>query len=139
MQPACSHNIGMPAGRSEDRRLTRLTKICLALPETTRRDSGEHAIFVVRKKSFAYFFNNHHGDGIVSVASKALPGDNTALAAAQPEHFYLPAYVGPRGWIALRLDRGAIDWDEVAELVAGSYRLMAPRRLLALESSREAD
>jgi hypothetical protein len=61
-----------------------------------------------------------------------LPGDNTTLTAAQPTRFYLPAYIGARGWIALRLDRGAIDWDEVAELVMGSYRLFAPKRLLAL-------
>jgi phosphoribosylglycinamide formyltransferase-1 len=114
---------------SEDWRLAHLTRICMALPETARRDSGSHAAFLVRKKIFAYFLNDHHGDGIVSVACKALPGDNTALAAAQPARFYLPAYIGPRGWIALRLDRGKVDWDEVAELVVGSYRLIAPPRL----------
>jgi hypothetical protein len=52
------------------------------------------------------------------------------LVAAQPERFYLPAYIGPRGWVALRLDRGKIDWEEVGELVTGSYRLIAPKRLL---------
>ncbi len=122
----------MAAIASEDRRLVRLTNICLALPEATRRDSGSHAAFLVRKSTFAYFLNDHHGDGIVSVSCKALPGDNTALAAAQPTRFYLPAYVGARGWTALRLDIGEIDWDEVAELVAGSYRLIAPKRLLTL-------
>jgi hypothetical protein len=114
-----------------NRRLTRLTKICLALPEAVRRDSGSHAAFLVRDKVFSYFLNDHHGDGIVSVACKALPGDNAALAAAQPRRFYLPAYIGPRGWVALRLDTGEIDWEEVAELVTGSYRLLAPRRLAA--------
>jgi predicted DNA-binding protein (MmcQ/YjbR family) len=112
-------------------RLARLTKICLALPETTRRDSGDHAVFLVRKKVFAYFLNNHHGDGIVSIACKALPGDNTVLQRAQPDRFYLPAYVGPRGWVALRLDVGEVDWDEAAELVTGSYRLTAPKTLIA--------
>ncbi len=62
----------------------------------------------------------------------ALPGDNAALSAAQPARFYLPAYIGPRGWVALRLDGGQVDWDEVAELVVGSYRLIAPKRLLTL-------
>ena len=123
----------MAAIASKDSRLARLTKICLALPEASRRDSGSHAAFLVRGKSiFAYFLNDHHGDGIVSVACKALPGDNAALAAAQPDRFYLPAYIGPRGWIALRLDGGEVDWDEVAELVEGSYRLIAPKRLLTL-------
>jgi hypothetical protein len=116
----------------EDRRLTRLTKICLALPETTRDLHGSHAGFLVRKKTFAYFLNDHHGDGIVAVTCKVLPGDNTALAAAQPERFYLPAYIGPRGWVALRLDVGEVDWEEVAELVACGYRLVAPKRLAAL-------
>ncbi len=116
----------------EDRRLTRLSKICLALPEATRQDSGSHAAFMVRKKTFAYFLNDHHGDGIVSIACKALPGENAALAAAQPGRFYLPAYIGPRGWIALRLDVGEIDWQEVRELAIGSYRLIAPKRLTTI-------
>ena len=126
----------MAARASKDGRLTRLTKICLALPEATRRDCGSHAAFLVRKSTFAYFLNDHHGDGIVSVACKALPGDNTALATAQPARFYLPAYIGPRGWIALRLDRGEVDWDEVAELIMGSYRLIAPQRLVKLVKRR---
>src|ERR1700690_996652 len=116
----------------EEPRLTRLTKICLALPEATRECLGLHAGFRVHKKTFAYFLNDHHGDGIVSVACKALPGENTALAAAQPDRFYLPAYIGPKGWVALRLDIGKVDWEEVAELVSGSYRLAAPKKLAAL-------
>ena len=112
---------------TQDARLARLAKLCLALPQVTRTDGGGHAAFLVRKRTFAYFLNDHHGDGIVSVACKVLPGDNALLAAAQPARLYLPAYIGPRGWIALRLDRGDIDWNEVAELVKGSYRLIAPR------------
>ncbi len=112
---------------TEDPRLVRLTKICLALPDTSREIHGSHASFMVRKKKFLYFLNDHHGDGIVSVTGKALPGDNTALAAAQPVRFYLPAYIGPRGWVALRLDVGKINWDEVAELVKCSYQLVAPK------------
>jgi hypothetical protein len=114
---------------TENHRLTRLSKICLALPEVERNNMGAHAAFLIRKKTFAYFLNDHHGDGIVSVACKALPGENTALAAAQPRRFYLPAYVGPRGWVALRLDVGRIDWNEVSELIRVSYRLTAPKRL----------
>jgi hypothetical protein len=121
---------------SEDPRLTRLTKLCLALPETSRALSASHATFFVRKKTFAYFLNDHHGDGIVSVSCKALPGDNQRLAASDPERFYLPAYIGPRGWVALRLDRGKhirgkIDWDEVDEFVRGGYVLSAPKTLAA--------
>jgi predicted DNA-binding protein (MmcQ/YjbR family) len=113
---------------SAARTIDRLSKICLALPDAVREDKGDHAAFLIRKKTFAYFLNNHHGDGIISVACKALPGENTALAAAQPSRFYLPAYIGSRGWIALRLDRGETDWEEVAELMKGSYRMADPKR-----------
>lgn len=113
----------------EDRRLTRLTKVALALPETSRKIYGSHAQFLVRKKTFAYFLENHHGDGIVAVTCKVFPGDNKSLVAAQPTRFYLPAYVGPRGWVALRLDIGKIDWEEVRDLLACSYQLSAPKRL----------
>jgi predicted DNA-binding protein (MmcQ/YjbR family) len=116
----------------DDRRLTRLTKICLALPEATTYRKASHAGFLVRKRTFAYFLNNHHGDDIVAVNCKVFPGDNKALAAAQPERFYLPAYLASSGWVALRLDVGEVDWDEVSELVACSYRLVAPKRLAAI-------
>ena len=108
--------------------LERFTKICLALPATARTMSGEHATFVVRKRVFAYFLNNHHGDGIVGIACKTGPGDNTALVDAQPERFYLPAYIAHRGWVGLRLDRGKIDWEEVRELVTASYALAGPKK-----------
>jgi hypothetical protein len=121
----------MPKASPEDRRLVRLTKICLALPECTRELHGQHAAFRVRNKTFAYFLNDHHGDGIVAVTGKVLPGDNTALVVANPSKFYMPAYIGPKGWVALRLDTGDIDWEEVTELVTGSYRMIAPKQLAA--------
>jgi hypothetical protein len=58
-----------------------------------------------------------------------LPGDNVALVKASPERFYMPAYIGHRGWVGLRLDAGKIDWDEVKELLTDSYRRVAPKRL----------
>jgi hypothetical protein len=114
---------------AEEPRLARVTEICLALPEATREVMGSHAGFRVRQKVFAYFLNDHHGDGIVSVCARVLPNDNTALIAAQPERFYMPAYIGPRGWVALRLDRGKVDWKEVAELLKTSYQSVAPKRI----------
>jgi phosphoribosylglycinamide formyltransferase-1 len=119
----------MPQRSAEDPRLTRVTEIALALPDVTRQIYGSHAQFLVRKKTFSYFLDNHHGDGIVAVTGKVLPGDNKALAEAQPDRFYLPAYVASRGWVALRLDVGKIDWEEVRELLLGSYMLLAPKRL----------
>jgi hypothetical protein len=117
---------------AEDRRLTRVSKICLSLPEAIRQDLGSHASFLIRKRTFAYFLNDHHGDGIVSVACKVPAGDNSALAAAQPGRFYLPSYIGPRGWVALRLDIGEPDWQEVGEFdhwQLSPHRSQAPRIL----------
>ena len=111
--------------------LKRLSDICLALPEATVELSVSHATFRVRKKVFAYFLDNHHGDGIVSVCTKTRLGENLDLARHDPTRFYLPAYIGPRGWVGLRLDRPATDWNEVAELVTASYRAMAPKKLTA--------
>jgi hypothetical protein len=119
----------MPNPPAEDPRLTHLSQLALALPEASRHVSGTHAQFLVRKKTFAYFLDNHHGDGIVAVTCKVLTGDNKALVEAQPKRFYLPAYIASKGWVALRLDRGKIDWDEVRDLLLGSYVLVAPRRL----------
>lgn len=116
----------------EDPRLTLFTEICLALPEATRRVQGPHASFSVRDKKFAYFLDNHHGDGIVAMTCKVLPGDNTALSTANPKRFYLPAYLGPHGWVGLRLDVGPVDWKEVTALVTWSYKRTAPKRLAAL-------
>ena len=114
-----------------DLRLKRVEKICLALGETTAQRHGSHAAFLVRKKTFAYYLDDHHGDGIVAVTCKVGPGDNQLLAKSQPERFYLPAYLASRGWVALRLDCGEIDWEEVHDLLHESYRLIAPKRLAA--------
>ncbi len=119
----------MPKRSAEDPRLIRLSKVALALPEATRKIYGSHAQFLVRKKSFAYFLDDHHGDGIVAVTCKVLSGDNKALVEAQPARFYLPAYLSSKAWVALRLDVGKIDWGEVSDLLLGSYILIAPKKL----------
>ncbi len=108
--------------------LKRLTPICLALPKTARTLLKSHAQFTVGKRTFAYFLDSHHSDGILSVACKVLPGDNAELIRAAPDRFYMPDYLGARGWVALRLDVPDVDWDEVAELVKGSYRLVSAKR-----------
>jgi hypothetical protein len=83
----------------------------------------------VGKKTFAYYLNDHHGDNIISVCCKVLPGENQFLVQSDPGRFYLPAYVGSRGWIALRMDLATLNWSEVKELIHGSYIQTAPKRL----------
>jgi hypothetical protein len=89
----------------------------------------------VAKKVFVYFLNNHHGDNIVSVCCKVLPDDSQRLIRAHPSKFYMPSYIGPRGWVGLRLDLPAVNWTEVKELVHTSYVQIAPKKLArALET-----
>ena len=115
-----------------DPRLEPLSEICLKLPEAERVIYEPHAQFRVRKRTFAYFLDDHHGDGIVGLTCKAPGSQPQAIIDANPDgRFYVPSYLGPRGWIALRLDLGTIDWTEVADLVAESYIQVAPKKLAA--------
>ena len=111
----------------EDRRAG-LVALCLSLPETTA-EGDQHIAFKVRGRSFAYYVDNHHGDGRVALHCKAPPGENTALATADPTRFFIPPYLGPRGWTALYLDLPTLDWPEATELLHEAYRLTAPKRL----------
>ncbi len=121
----------MAQAHAGDRRLARLTAICLALPEAEHEHVGDHSSFSVRKKKFAYYLDNHHDDGIVSVCFRTERGENEVLRASDRTRFYSPAYIGPKGWVGLRLDTGKIDWEEVADFVTESYRLAAPKTLIA--------
>lgn len=112
-------------------RRERLRAICLALPEVTERGEGDHSAFQVRGKNFAYFLNNHHGDGRIALACKAPAGAQEILVGAEPRRFFVPAYLGPRGWIGVRLD-GMVDWDEIGGFVVDAYRMTATKKQIAL-------
>jgi hypothetical protein len=114
--------------------LRKVSDICLALPEASVEHSSSHATFRVRKKVSAYFLDDHHGDGIVSVCVKTQLGENQDLVKRDPERFYLPAYIGPRGWAGFRLDVPPVRWNEVKELVRSSYRAVAPKKLVTATS-----
>jgi hypothetical protein len=108
--------------------LARMTKICLALPEATCERESQHATFRVTTKVFAYFLDNHHGDGVIAACVKVEKAAAAALARKQPERFYLPAYMGARGWVGVRLDQGRVDWKDIAARIATSHAAVAPKR-----------
>ena len=110
--------------------LEQVRHICLALPEAAEKP-GPRPAFQVRGKTFVMFMDNHHGDGRVALWCKGAPGAQDVLVRSNPERFFVPPYVGPNGWVGVRLDRG-LDWDEVAALVQDAYRAAAPKRLAAL-------
>jgi hypothetical protein len=110
--------------------LDRLEEIGLGLPAAECERESRHATFRVRKKVFAYFLDNHHGDGIVSVCVRGDKGENTRTIAGDPKRFYLPQYIGPRGYLGVRLDARRVDWKDVGQRMKASYRSVAPKRLL---------
>jgi hypothetical protein len=113
--------------------LTRLRKLCLALPEAHEVEAWGEPTFRVRNKLFAMYAapNNHHGGGRPAVWCKAAPGNQSLMVGAAPDRFFVPPYVGPSGWVGVWLDREP-DWTEVGELMRDSYRLIAPKKLQAI-------
>ncbi len=110
--------------------LERLRRLCLALPETSERQShGAPSFFVREKKCFLMLLDNHHDDGIFGIWCAAPPGSQELLVGADPARFFRPPYVGHRGWLGVRLD-GEIDWEELAGIVEDAFATVAPKRLL---------
>jgi hypothetical protein len=110
--------------------LEQVRELCLALPEVTERLShGAPTWFVRDKKTFVTYHDDHHGDGRLALWCAAPPGMQDALVAGEPEHYFVPAYVGHRGWIGVRLDRG-LDWNEIAGAIEDAYVTVAPKRLV---------
>lgn len=105
--------------------IERLRAICLALPEVEERPFGGHTAPAFRVRGKLFVMTSEDGG---SMQCKAGPGVQEALVGSDPERFYVPGYVGPKGWVGARLGVGQ-DWDELAELVEDSYRMIAPKRL----------
>jgi hypothetical protein len=119
------------------RTLEELREICLGLPETSERLShGEPTFFVRGKRAFVMLATNHHGDGRYAIWCAAPPGLQKALVEADPERFFAPPYVGHRGWLGFRLDRG-YERDELAGICEDAYAAVAPAKLV--EAAQAAD
>jgi predicted DNA-binding protein (MmcQ/YjbR family) len=101
---------------------------CLWLPEAEEFVSHGSPNFRVRGKTFATYTVNHHGDGRVALWLNALPGSQELHVCSEPAHFFVPPYVGPRGWLGVVLDRG-IAWGQVVALVREAYEKAAPPEL----------
>ena len=122
-----------PRQQSEaEGRRSRLLQICNALPEIVVEVAGEHLCFRIRKKTLGYYLFDHHGDGMIAFCCKSSPGEQRQLIREDPESFFVPAYLGSKGWIAIRLDLAGVDWDAVEELARKAYQALAPRKLAAL-------
>jgi predicted DNA-binding protein (MmcQ/YjbR family) len=130
-----NHKTGLSAADAEmvADLLPRLREICLALPETTEVEAWGHPTFRVNNKIFA-------SCGVegsrASLGVKTTPDMQSALVMSDPR-FTVAAYVGQHGWVSLDLS-GTVDLGEVEMLVHGSYRLVAPARLVRVLDGQAA-
>lgn len=103
-------------------------RLGLSCPEAEEARSHGMATFGVRGKTFAMYAVNHHGDGRIALWINVSSAAQDAYLRTESPHFFIPPYVGPRGWLGVRLDRG-IAWSEVIKLLRSGYRHVAPARL----------
>jgi hypothetical protein len=119
------------AGPAErERTLGKLRELCLALPETSERLShGAPTFFVREKRAFLMVLTDHHGDGRFAIWCAAADGMQAMLVEGDPVKFFVPPYVGHRGWLGVRLDRG-LDWNELVGIAEDAYAEVAPPKLV---------
>ena len=113
----------------------RLRRICLGFPETVERPFGGHSAPSFRVGDKLFVTTSEDGR---SMTCKAPEGGQEALVRSDPARFFVPKYVGPKGWIGARLDV-PLDWEEITELAEESYRLIAPKRLVALLDAMDVE
>jgi len=113
-----------------DDRLERLRQICLAMPEVTERVSHGEPSWFVRGRTMFVSYANHHHDDRLAIWCAAPDGVQQMLVESDADRFFVPPYVGQRGWLGVRLDLSNA-WDEIADLVMDAWRVVAPKRLLA--------
>lgn len=117
----------------------RVRGICLALPGVEERTSHGSPAFFVGRQFVQLWPDGHHGRDTPHLWCAAQEGVQQELAAMSPPWFFVPPYVGHRGWLGVLLD-GSAGWDEVAELCEDAYRAVAPRRFLeTLDRHRAGD
>jgi hypothetical protein len=114
----------------------RLRKICLALPDASEKIAWGEPTWRVGGKLFAQMDTHHHGADHIAVWLPMPLGAQEALVEADAERFFVPPYVGHRGWVGVRIDRSP-DWGVVAGLVEEAYRLIAPPRIAAKRAAKQ--
>lgn len=107
--------------------LTRVRALCLGLEGATEIESHGRPSFAARGKTFVMFMDNHHGDGRLAIWCKAPPGAQEMLVESDPERLFVPPYLGPRGWVGVRLE-GDVDWGMVHATIEEGYAMSAPQR-----------
>jgi len=105
-------------------------ELCLGFPETGEVESHGQPNFRAGGKTFATFTVNHHGDGRVALNLAAPPGAQQLHVETEPQYYFVPPYVGPRGWLGIELNRG-LAWDSIARHVHAAWCEVVPASLAA--------
>jgi hypothetical protein len=112
-------------------RRARIVAIVEGFPAAAIVAGGAHLSLEVRQKRFGWYLDDHHGDGRLAINCKAPRGIAQELAKHAPDRFHIPKYVSHQGWVGLWLDTPQVDWAEVEAILVGTYRLTAPKKLVA--------
>jgi hypothetical protein len=115
-----------PPSLDDGSALAHVRAVCLGLPGVTERPSHGAPTFFAGRRSFATFMDNHHRDGRLALWCAAPAGVQAAQVGHDPERYFVPPYVGGRGWLGVRLDRG-LPWDEVAGVLEDAHGEVAGR------------
>ena len=110
-----------------EEQLARVRRICVTLPETIEKLSHGEPTFFVRKKVYVMFANNHHNDGHIAIWVPVPSGVQEALVQTWPATFFVPPYVGVKGWVGIELDQ--IGDEALADHIAQAWRLVVPKKL----------
>lgn len=110
--------------------MKRIRPIVVAIPGAVEKLSHGTPTFFTeagrRGRTFASVHDErHYFEGRLCLWAAAPPGEQAALVEDRPERYFVPPYVGHRGWIGLRLDLAETDWDEVAGVIEDAYEFIA--------------
>jgi hypothetical protein len=115
----------------------RVERLIAQLPGVEVEDASGHRGYAVRGRRFAWFLVDHHGDDRLTLSMRAPPGVQESLVTGRSDAYFVPSYVGSRGWVAADLDpKGPCDWDELGMLLEQAWRMTAPRRLVTSYDDR---
>jgi hypothetical protein len=115
--------------------LDRVRRACTALPGVTEKVSHGEPTWRAGEKMFVMFANNHHKDGRIAAWCAAPLGVQEMVLRDDPEKFFRPPYVGPKGWIGVMVDR--MTDEELDGIVVQAYSHVAPKKLLAQLDARQ--
>lgn len=118
--------------------IEKLREVCLAMPEVVEKEAWGEATFRVRGKMFAMTDNNHHDSGHVAVWCMAPPLAQAMLVESNPDVFFVPPYVGHKGWVGVRLDR-KLDWKQIAQVLSDAHREATTKRPSKLRAAASLD